>query len=125
MVQVEESSAAVAKILLGRYAPRPQLRDEEPGRRPLTLFTGADLAGNTYWEFKDALNSGRMRRIVKYNPRTHYADVRITREFKTPRPLFMVIIAMCYCYYCGVLLRANKEQRNYSAVAPMASLRPS
>ncbi|KAL2009934.1 hypothetical protein VTN00DRAFT_5741 [Thermoascus crustaceus] len=50
-----------------------------PWRR--SFLVGADLAGNTYWEFKDALNSGRMRRIVKYNPRTHYADVKITPQW--------------------------------------------
>lgn len=55
--------------------------------RSLTWRAGVDLAGNTYWEFKDVLNSGRMRRIVKYNPKTHYADVQIPREFDS-RPTF-------------------------------------
>lgn len=40
---------------------------------------GADLAGNTFWEFKDAMNSNRFRRIVRYNPRAQYADVKISR----------------------------------------------
>ncbi len=40
-----------------------------------------DLMGNTYWEFRDQLNATRYRRIVKYNPKTHYADVKINRTF--------------------------------------------
>ncbi|KAH0274182.1 hypothetical protein KCU84_g19818, partial [Aureobasidium melanogenum] len=30
-------------------------------------LVGADLSGNTFWEFKDAINAGRMRRIVQYS----------------------------------------------------------
>lgn len=40
---------------------------------------GSDLAGNTFWEFKDALNANRFRRIVKYSRRAAYADVKISR----------------------------------------------
>lgn len=47
----------------------------------LTDHAGADLSGNTYWEFKDALNSNRFRRIVRYNPKAQYADIKITRTF--------------------------------------------
>jgi uncharacterized protein (DUF2461 family) len=46
----------------------------------LRISQGTDLAGNTFWEFKDALKAGRMRRIVKYNPKTHYADVKVSRK---------------------------------------------
>lgn len=42
--------------------------------------SGQDLSGNTFWEFKDAVNANRLRRIVRYNPRSHYADVKITRK---------------------------------------------
>ena len=42
---------------------------------------GQDLRGNTFWEFKDALNAGRFRRIVKFDPKTHFADVQVTRTF--------------------------------------------
>jgi hypothetical protein len=52
--------------------------------RHLTSDAGTDLSGNTYWEFKDSLNAGRYRRIVKYNSKTHYADVQVTRECLKP-----------------------------------------
>lgn len=45
----------------------------------LTKSTGVDLAGNSFWEFKDALNAGRLRRIVKYSRHAHYGDVKISR----------------------------------------------
>lgn len=48
-----------------------------PWRR--RFFVGTDLAGNTFWEFKDALHSNRYRRIVKYSRKTHYGDVKISR----------------------------------------------
>ncbi|KAI9699753.1 MAG: hypothetical protein M1836_002788 [Candelina mexicana] len=44
-------------------------------------LAGMDLAGNTYWEFRDQLNATRYRRIVKYNPKTHYADVKIAPQW--------------------------------------------
>jgi len=50
-----------------------------PWRRQ--FLAGADLSGNTFWEFKDAMNSQRFRRIVKYAKAGHYADVKISREF--------------------------------------------
>ncbi|EMC92383.1 hypothetical protein BAUCODRAFT_569787 [Baudoinia panamericana UAMH 10762] len=50
-----------------------------PWRRQ--FLVGADLAGNTFWEFKDALNSNRFRRIVKYARAPHYADVKITAQW--------------------------------------------
>lgn len=43
------------------------------------MIAGADLSGNTFWEFKDAINAGRMRRIVQYSNQGHYADVKISR----------------------------------------------
>ncbi|WEW60871.1 hypothetical protein PRK78_006359 [Emydomyces testavorans] len=45
------------------------------------VFSRHDLAGNTFWEFKDAINSGRLRRIVRYNPKTHYADVKVSPQW--------------------------------------------
>lgn len=42
---------------------------------------GQDLAGNTFWEFKATRDAVRLRRIVKFDPRTHYADVKVSREF--------------------------------------------
>lgn len=44
--------------------------------------TGADLSGNTFWEFKDQIAIGRMRRIVEYaNANVHYADVKVSRQY--------------------------------------------
>ncbi|KAN0080631.1 hypothetical protein V8E54_003835 [Elaphomyces granulatus] len=50
-----------------------------PWRR--SFLVGVDLAGNTFWEFKDAINSNRYRRIVKYNRSAHYADIKITPQW--------------------------------------------
>nr|POF01273.1 nadh-ubiquinone oxidoreductase assembly factor n7bml [Quercus suber] len=56
-----------------------------PWRRQ--FLVGADLMGNTFWEFKDALNSNRLRRIVKYSSggfrgrRMDYADVKISPQW--------------------------------------------
>jgi len=47
--------------------------------RTQTLI-GADLSGNTFWEFQDQLNANRLRRIVKYSAKAHYADIKISRE---------------------------------------------
>ncbi|PGH20739.1 hypothetical protein AJ80_03499 [Polytolypa hystricis UAMH7299] len=47
----------------------------------LHVYARSDLSGNTFWEFKDAINAGRMRRIVKANPKTHYADVKISPQW--------------------------------------------
>ncbi|KAI5297837.1 hypothetical protein KEM56_004504 [Ascosphaera pollenicola] len=40
-----------------------------------------DLNGNTYWEFKDAINTGRMRRIVKADPKMHHADLSLSPQW--------------------------------------------
>lgn len=77
---MEGPAFTVAKILLGRYVPSPPcLTASERVSNGGSL--GQDLAGNTYWEFRDSLNSGRFRRIVKYNPKTHYGDVKVNREY--------------------------------------------
>lgn len=49
-----------------------------PWRRQ--FLAGSDLSGNTFWEFKDALNAQRFRRIVKYAKAGHYSDVKISRK---------------------------------------------
>ncbi|KAB8224664.1 hypothetical protein BDV33DRAFT_165148 [Aspergillus novoparasiticus] len=46
-----------------------------------SFLVGTDLSGNTFWEFKDALNAARYRRIVKFNPKTHYADVQVSPQW--------------------------------------------
>ncbi|KAK2871579.1 hypothetical protein FQN49_003045 [Arthroderma sp. PD_2] len=45
------------------------------------FLVGNDLSGNTYWEFKDSLNPGRFRRIVKASPKIHYADVKVSPQW--------------------------------------------
>jgi len=50
-----------------------------PWRR--SFLVGVDLAGNTFWEFKDAINTNRFRRIVKYNQSAHYDDIKITPQW--------------------------------------------
>ncbi|KAL2870519.1 uncharacterized protein BJX67DRAFT_345965 [Aspergillus lucknowensis] len=50
-----------------------------PWRR--SFLVGYDLAGNTYWEFKDTLNAGRFRRIVKPRPRTHHGDLEVSPQW--------------------------------------------
>ena len=47
----------------------------------LTTRPGFDLAGNTFWEFKDSLQSQRLRRIVDYSSSAHYSDVFITPQW--------------------------------------------
>lgn len=46
-----------------------------PCSSPQLTLTGLDLQGNTYWEFRDTLSPGRMRRIVDYPPSVQYSDV--------------------------------------------------
>ncbi|EKV07111.1 hypothetical protein PDIG_73850 [Penicillium digitatum PHI26] len=47
-----------------------------------SFLVGEDLAGNTFWEFKDVMNAARFRRIVRFDPKTHYSDVKVTREYR-------------------------------------------
>jgi hypothetical protein len=47
-----------------------------PWRRQ--FLAGSDLSGNTFWEFKDAMNAQRYRRIVKYAKAGHYSDVKVS-----------------------------------------------
>ncbi|RAL01149.1 uncharacterized protein BO80DRAFT_464807 [Aspergillus ibericus CBS 121593] len=50
-----------------------------PWRR--SFLVGSDLSGNTFWEFRDKLNAGRFRRIVKTDPKTHYSDVQVSPQW--------------------------------------------
>ncbi|KIX01260.1 uncharacterized protein Z518_08985 [Rhinocladiella mackenziei CBS 650.93] len=45
------------------------------------FLIGQDLSGNTFWEFKDALNHNRWRRMVKSGRRTHLSDVQISPQW--------------------------------------------
>ncbi|KAK0637754.1 NADH-ubiquinone oxidoreductase assembly factor N7BML [Lasiodiplodia hormozganensis] len=42
---------------------------------------GFDLAGNSFWEFKETYGAQRFRRIVKYSRRTHYGDIKLTPQW--------------------------------------------
>ncbi|KAF2812452.1 uncharacterized protein BDZ99DRAFT_413188 [Mytilinidion resinicola] len=44
-------------------------------------LVGFDLSGNTYWEFKDAINQNRVRRIAKYAGSTHHSDVNVSPQW--------------------------------------------
>ncbi|KGO64199.1 NADH:ubiquinone oxidoreductase, 17.2kDa subunit [Penicillium italicum] len=46
-----------------------------------SFLVGEDLAGNTFWEFKDVLNAARFRRIVRFDPKTHFSDVQVTPQW--------------------------------------------
>ncbi|KAJ5476623.1 NADH:ubiquinone oxidoreductase17.2kDa subunit [Penicillium sp. IBT 31633x] len=46
-----------------------------------SFLVGEDLAGNTFWEFKDVLNASRFRRIVRFDPKTHFSDVQVTPQW--------------------------------------------
>ncbi|KAF2758440.1 hypothetical protein EJ05DRAFT_485569 [Pseudovirgaria hyperparasitica] len=50
-----------------------------PWRRQ--TLVGFDLAGNTFWEFRDVLRSGRMRRIAKYPSTAYHSDVKVTPQW--------------------------------------------
>lgn len=65
---------------------------------------GEDLAGNTFWEFKDVMNAARFRRIVRFDPKTHFSDVQVTREFRRR----MQARAWTTCLYSG-----GKGERDY------------
>ncbi|KAI6248996.1 NADH-ubiquinone oxidoreductase [Erysiphe necator] len=47
------------------------------------FLAGLDLHGNTYWEFRDSLNSHqhRMRRIIKYKMSAHHSDIQISPQW--------------------------------------------
>ncbi|APA15581.1 hypothetical protein SS1G_13545 [Sclerotinia sclerotiorum 1980 UF-70] len=45
------------------------------------FFVGLDLQNNSFWEFRDAINAGRMRRIVQAPSSTQYSDVRISPQW--------------------------------------------
>ena len=75
---MEEPPPALAEVIYGRSVSLP-LRPDAPAVADPP--PGQDLAGNTFWEFKDIANANRFRRIVKFDPKTHYSDVQVTREF--------------------------------------------
>jgi hypothetical protein len=85
------------------------------------ISKGTDLAGNTFWEFRDALKAGRMRRIVKSNPKTHYADVKVSRKKHSHYPVACVEddagMAIGVCHYVRLTL-------SVFTLSPMASVAP-
>lgn len=46
-----------------------------------SYIVGQDLAGNTYWEFRNAMKSDHMRRIVKGARKLHHSDVQISPQW--------------------------------------------
>ncbi|KXG53097.1 NADH:ubiquinone oxidoreductase, 17.2kDa subunit [Penicillium griseofulvum] len=46
-----------------------------------SFLVGEDLNGNTFWEFKDVMNAARYRRIVRFDPKTHFSDVQVTPQW--------------------------------------------
>ncbi|KAF4627210.1 hypothetical protein G7Y89_g10946 [Cudoniella acicularis] len=47
------------------------------------FLVGLDLQGNTFWEFRDTLNSHqhRMRRIIQYPSATQYSEIKISPQW--------------------------------------------
>ncbi|TGO36960.1 hypothetical protein BHYA_0110g00250 [Botrytis hyacinthi] len=45
------------------------------------FFVGLDLQNNSFWEFRDAITAGRMRRIVQTPSSTQYSDVKISPQW--------------------------------------------
>ncbi|KAJ5814819.1 NADH:ubiquinone oxidoreductase 17.2kDa subunit [Penicillium riverlandense] len=46
-----------------------------------SFLVGSDLKGNTFWEFKDVANASKFRRIVKFDPKTHFGDVQVSPQW--------------------------------------------
>ncbi|MCJ1290853.1 hypothetical protein MMC34_002395 [Xylographa carneopallida] len=44
-------------------------------------LVGSDLSGNTFWEFKDSLTAGRLRRIAEADHRIHYSDIKLSPQW--------------------------------------------
>jgi hypothetical protein len=86
---MEESKTAVEEEVARWFVPSPAIHCTHicvHTNKPLTIMTGFDLTGNTFWEFKDQINIGRIRRIVQYTNPVHYADVKVSRESPSPCP---------------------------------------
>lgn len=64
-------------FLIGKEAPPPLQRGICISQSPL----GQDLQGNTFWEFKDTMNTNRVRRMVRSSRRTHFSDVKISPQW--------------------------------------------
>ncbi|KAJ5976085.1 NADH:ubiquinone oxidoreductase 17.2kDa subunit [Penicillium waksmanii] len=44
-------------------------------------IAGVDLAGNTFWEYRDDPNANRWRRMLKPDPKIHLSDVQVTPQW--------------------------------------------
>ncbi|MCJ1442537.1 MAG: hypothetical protein MMC23_003033 [Stictis urceolatum] len=44
-------------------------------------LVGMDLQGTTYWEFRDQINVGKMRRIAKHPRSRDYSDVEVSPQW--------------------------------------------
>lgn len=67
---MEIDAPPLAQAFSRRSVPHPLLP-----KLKANYNSGLDLQGNTYWEFRDTLSPGRMRRIVDYPPHVQYSDV--------------------------------------------------
>lgn len=75
---MEDAAPALAQEVPCRYVQHL----ETPREAALTdVFPGQDLHGNTYWEFKDALNHNRWRRMVQGRRRTPLSDVQVSPQW--------------------------------------------
>jgi hypothetical protein len=87
MVQLENEALSLETEHPQRYVDRSIAPIIWPvARHRSNKASGYDLQGNTFWEFKDALNAGRQRRIVKYNSWTHHGDVKVPRQSRPIHP---------------------------------------
>lgn len=74
---MEDAPSAMAEEVLDRYGPVFFGQ-----KNPMLIHpAGQDLHGNTFWEFKDAINHNRWRRIVQGNRKTHHSDVQISPQW--------------------------------------------
>ena len=82
LVQMGQSKASMAETVVVWYANRQSQEPRIGIECCISLASpGSDLHGNTFWEFKDALHANRFRRIVRYNQKSHYADIQMSPQW--------------------------------------------
>lgn len=81
---------------------------------------GQDLAGNTFWVFRQP-GTNKLRRIAKFDPGTHFDEVKVTRESHPLRRMRAgLATAACILYTRDAMLTTTRIN---SAMASMASVR--
>jgi NADH dehydrogenase [ubiquinone] 1 alpha subcomplex assembly factor 2 len=80
MAEMEDAKTTMEEALASRYVSTslssPSYLSLETNK--LTLSTGSDLVGNTYWYFKPTLSTPHARRIMQNNPKIPYSDLNIS-----------------------------------------------